>query len=57
MRIVFRLLSALVLLLLTAVPAAADITGFLGVNPTPVKRPVKGIAVGAGLLIAALNRE
>jgi hypothetical protein len=57
MRIVFRLLSALVLLLLTAVPAAADITGFLGVNPTPVKRPVKGIAVGAGLLIAAFEAE
>jgi hypothetical protein len=57
MRIVSRLLSALVLLLLTAVPAAADITGFLGVNPTPVKRPVKGIAVGAGLLIAAFEAE
>jgi len=57
MRIVFRLLSAFVLLLLTAVPAAADITGFLGVNPTPVKRPVKGIAVGAGLLIAAFEAE
>jgi hypothetical protein len=57
MRIVFRLLSALVLLLLTAVPAAADITGFLGVNPTPLKRPVQGIAVGAGLLIAAFEAE
>jgi hypothetical protein len=57
MPIVSRLLSALVLLLLTAVPAAADITGFLGVNPTPVKRPVKGIAVGAGLLIAAFEAE
>ena len=43
--------------LLVPSPAAADITGFLGVNTTPVKRVVKGVAVGAGLLIAGFEVE
>src|SRR3954471_12660065 len=41
----------------SAKPAAADVTGFIGVNPTPVNRPVKGFAIGAGLLIAGFEAE
>lgn len=37
--------------------AAADITAFLGVNPTPVSRPVRGLAVGAGLLVVGFEVE
>jgi opacity protein-like surface antigen len=37
--------------------AAADVTGFIGVNPTPANRPVKGFAVGAGLLIVGFEFE
>jgi hypothetical protein len=43
--------------LLTPAIAHADLTAFLGVNPTPVNRPVRGIAVGAGLLIVAFEFE
>jgi hypothetical protein len=39
-------------------PAAfADITAFLGVNPTPASRPVKGFAGGVGLLIVGFEFE
>jgi opacity protein-like surface antigen len=37
--------------------AFADITAFLGVNPTPTNRPVKGFAIGAGLLIVGFEFE
>ena len=50
-------ISSLVLLLLTPAIAHADITAFLGVNPTPVNRPARGIAVGAGLLIVGNQNE
>jgi opacity protein-like surface antigen len=42
---------------LSVVPAAADLTGFIGVNPTPVKRPVKGLAIGTGLIIVGFEAE
>ena len=45
------------LLVATAVPARADITAFLGANTTPSNRPVRGFAVGAGLVIAAFEFE
>ena len=54
---VFCLLTSVFCLLLTAAPAYADLTGFLGVNPTPVKRPVKGFALGAGLVIVGFEAE
>ena len=38
-------------------PAFADITAFLGINPTPVNRPVKGVAAGIGLLIVGFEFE
>jgi hypothetical protein len=49
--------SALLIALLLPSRAYADITAFLGVNPTPVNRPVRGFAVGAGLLIVGFEFE
>jgi opacity protein-like surface antigen len=49
---------ALWLLLVAGVaPASADVTAFLGANTTPANRSVKGIAVGAGLLIVSFEFE
>jgi opacity protein-like surface antigen len=56
----FCLLTSALCLLFTAVtptPAAADVTGFIGVNPTPVNRPAKGFAIGAGLVIVGFEAE
>lgn len=52
-----RLLVAVALLLATASSARADLTGFIGVNPTPVNRAVKGLAFGAGLVIVGFEGE
>jgi opacity protein-like surface antigen len=52
-----NLIAAPLLVLLFAAPAAADITGFIGVNSTPVRRAVKGVAVGTGLLIVGFEVE
>jgi opacity protein-like surface antigen len=38
-------------------PASADVTGFIGVNPTPVNRAVKGFSIGAGLVIVGFEAE
>jgi opacity protein-like surface antigen len=38
-------------------PSFADATIFLGANGTPSNRPVRGIAVGVGLLIVAFEFE
>jgi opacity protein-like surface antigen len=51
-----RILVALAIVLAPA-PAFADITAFLGVNPTPLSRPVKGAAVGVGLLVVGFEFE
>jgi opacity protein-like surface antigen len=51
-----RIALALAIVLAPA-PAFADITAFLGINPTPLSRPVKGFAVGIGLLIVAFEFE
>lgn len=48
---------AAVLLALTSVPARADITAFIGANTTPANRPVRGAAVGFGLLVVAVEFE
>jgi opacity protein-like surface antigen len=42
---------------LSVVPAAADLTGFLGRTTTPVGRPAKGLAIGTGLLIVGFEFE
>lgn len=47
----------LLLLLLFPSTAAADLTAFLGVNPTPERRTVTGIAGGAGMLIVGFEVE
>jgi len=48
---------ALALLLLTATTASADFTAFLGVNGTPERRAVKGLAIGTGLLVVGFEAE
>ena len=52
-------LVATLLLAAVLIPsrAYADFTAFLGVNPTPVNRPVRGFAIGAGLLIVGFEFE
>jgi opacity protein-like surface antigen len=54
-----RLLVCLLFTTALLIPsrAYADLTAFLGVNPTPVNRPVRGFAVGAGLLIVGFEFE
>jgi opacity protein-like surface antigen len=52
-----RVLACLLFALLIPSTAHADLTAFLGVNPTPVNRPVRGFAVGAGLLIVGFEFE
>jgi opacity protein-like surface antigen len=45
------------LLMLTAAPASADITAFLGRTTTPSGRAVKGLSIGTGLLIIGFEFE
>jgi hypothetical protein len=54
-----RLLIAAATCLLTALatPAFADLTLFLGVNPNPERRTVKGAALGTGLLVVGFEFE
>jgi len=51
------ILSAVALLLALAAPAAADLTAFLGLSPTPERHLAKGVAVGAGLVIIGFEFE
>ena len=37
--------------------ASADLTGFLGVSSSPSTRPMKGFAIGTGLLIVGFEFE
>jgi hypothetical protein len=48
---------AVVLLALTAVPARADLTAFIGANMTPANRQVRGAALGIGLLVVGFEFE
>ena len=43
--------------LVTAQPALADVTGFIGSNSTPSNRLTKGFALGTGLLIVGFEFE
>src|SRR5918993_2506812 len=52
-----RFVVAALLLLLTPLPAHADLTAFLGRVTTPSGRPAKGFAVGTGLLIVGFEFE
>jgi hypothetical protein len=40
-----------------ATPAAADITAFIGLSPTPEQHLAKGLAVGAGLVVVGFEVE
>ena len=53
----FLLPFTFLLLLLTPSRAAADITAFLGANPTPTARVVKGAAGGVGLVVVGFEFE
>jgi opacity protein-like surface antigen len=44
-------------LFVLAAPASADVTGFLGTNSTPTTRPVRGFAIGTGLVIVGFEFE
>ena len=44
-------------LLGVAAPARADLTGFIGVNPTPSSRLVRGFAAGLALVIIGFEFE
>ena len=57
MRRSITLLCLGVTLLAVPAPAAADITAFLGVSPTPDNRMVRGVALGVGLLIIGFEFE
>ena len=52
-----RALLVCCVLVATPATARADITAFLGVNPTPASRPVRGFSIGAGLLIVGFEFE
>jgi hypothetical protein len=55
-----RLIAGLIVvvgLLVSPSPAAADITAFLGITPTPESRAVRGLALGFGLLIIGFEFE
>jgi hypothetical protein len=48
---------AFALLAAAAQPARADATAFIGANMTPSNRPVRGVAVGMGVLVLAFEFE
>jgi hypothetical protein len=52
-----RAALAAVLLLLLPSAAFADITAFLGTNPTPTNRLTTGFGIGAGLVIVGFEFE
>lgn len=45
------------LVLVVPATAYADITAFIGVNPTPESRPVRGVAAGLSLIIVGFEFE
>jgi hypothetical protein len=47
----------LALLAVSATPARADITAFIGLSPTPENHSVRGFSAGLGLLIVAFEFE
>src|SRR4051794_26882436 len=45
------------LLIGAAAPARADLTAFIGLSPNPEQHAVKGLAIGAGLVIVGFEIE
>jgi len=56
-RIVALAARAIAVVAMTAAPARADATLFLGADTTPSNRPGKGFAAGMGLIIVAFEFE
>jgi hypothetical protein len=56
-RLTYLLTAALALVAVHPAPAAADVTGFLGLMTTPSTRPARGFAVGINLLIVGFEFE
>lgn len=54
---IVSVLCAVFLVLGVARPASADITGFLGLSPTPETRGLRGFAVGFGVLVVGFEFE
>ena len=52
-----RMAMALAALVLLPATASADFTAFLGVNPTPSSRVVRGLSLGVGLVIVGFEFE
>jgi hypothetical protein len=50
-------LGTALLLLVSAMPARADVTAFWGVAPTPAARSTKGFAFGINLLVVGFELE
>jgi len=46
-----------IVMVLGAVPASADVTGFVGATTTPTNRLVRGAAVSVGILVLAFEFE
>jgi opacity protein-like surface antigen len=57
MRKLLMAAALVVMMLLTPSLAFADVTAFIGINGTPSTRPVRGFAIGVGLLIVAFEFE
>jgi hypothetical protein len=49
--------AALALVLLSAAPAHADITAFLGLSPTPENHAVRGFSAGVSLIVLGFEFE
>jgi hypothetical protein len=54
---VARFLTALAFVLVSAAPARADITAFLGLSPTPENHAVRGFSAGVSLLVIGFEFE
>jgi hypothetical protein len=54
---VFTLAAVVVAVVACPSGAAADITAFLGVTPTPDARLARGVAAGGGLIVVAFETE
>lgn len=50
-------LAALALVVMSAVPARADITAFIGLSPTPENHAVRGFSAGVSLLVIGFEFE
>ena len=48
---------ALVILAVSATPARADITAFIGLTPTPERHTLKGFSIGAGMIVVGWEFE